>query len=123
MLHLLRRQFALLASAAVTHAMLPASALAQQTNPTWNGLKLGSTTFGNNTFLPISTIHNLVKNDVYVCPIDGTPGGNQSPELCWTGALPNTHAFVVVAYDVTAAVTHWGMYDISGHATGRRYRR
>lgn len=118
MLHLRSRHFALLASTGITFGMLAAGAAAQETNSARSDLHLGSTTFANNTFLPISTIHNLVVNNVNVCSIDGSQGGNQSPELFWTGAPPNTRTFAVVVYDVTAAFTHWGMYNISGRSTG-----
>lgn len=53
-----------------------------------------------------------------VCSIDGSPGGNQSPELSWTGIPAGTASFVVTAYDTTAAFTHWGMYNVSALATG-----
>ena len=76
-----------------------------------------SSTFANNTILPISTIHNMIVNNVNVCSIDGSPGGNESPELSWSGAPRGTQTFVVIAYDVTAAFTHWGMYNISGTMT------
>jgi len=79
---------------------------------------LSSTTFENNATMPLSTINNIVANGVDACSADGSPGGNQSPELSWTRAKPGTRSFVVVAYDVTAAFTHWGMYNISPQATG-----
>lgn len=117
MLRLPRRHFALPAGAGIMFWILAASALAQS-DPSRSGMQLGSTAFANNTFMPISTIHNTVVNNVNTCSIDGSPGGNQSPELFWTGAPHATRTFVVVAYDVTAAFTHWGMYNIAGHATG-----
>jgi Raf kinase inhibitor-like YbhB/YbcL family protein len=80
--------------------------------------KLTSSTFANDTTLPISTIHNMIVNNVNVCSIDGSPGGNQSPELSWSGAPRGTQTFVMVVYDVTAGFTHWGMYNIAGSATG-----
>ena len=55
--------------------MLAIGAPPRETHPTGTGLQLGSTTFANNTFMPISTIHNLVMNNVNVCSIDGSPGG------------------------------------------------
>jgi Raf kinase inhibitor-like YbhB/YbcL family protein len=55
---------------------------------------------------------------VNTCSVNGAPGGNQSPELSWTGAPRNTRTFVVVAYDETAAFTHWGMYNIPGNLPG-----
>jgi Raf kinase inhibitor-like YbhB/YbcL family protein len=116
-LNLLRRHFALLAFAGITLGMLAASALAQEAKPTRGGLQLTSTTFANNSLMPITTIHNMVVNNVNVCSIDGSPGGNQSPALSWSGAPRDTRTFVVVAYDVTAAFTHWGMYNIAGNAT------
>jgi Raf kinase inhibitor-like YbhB/YbcL family protein len=44
-------------------------------------------------------------------------GGNRSPELSWTDAPRHTLSFIVVAYDVTASFTHWGMYDIAPATT------
>jgi Raf kinase inhibitor-like YbhB/YbcL family protein len=84
----------------------------------WGHFKLSSSTFENNTTLPLSMLSNITVNSVNACSIDGAPGGNQSPELSWTRANPFTRSFVVVAYDVTAAFTHWGMYNISAKATG-----
>ena len=80
--------------------------------------RLTSTTFENSTTLPISAIDNIVVNGSNVCSVDGSPGGNQSPELSWTNASPRTVSFVVVAYDTTASFTHWGMYNISPKASG-----
>jgi Raf kinase inhibitor-like YbhB/YbcL family protein len=83
-----------------------------------NNFELSSTTFKNNTTLPLSMINNITVNNVNSCSANGSPGGNQSPELSWTRATPRTRSFAVVLYDVTAAFTHWGMYNISPHATG-----
>jgi Raf kinase inhibitor-like YbhB/YbcL family protein len=69
-----------------------------------------STTFSNGGTLPLITVWNQ-------CSFYAG-GGNQSPELSWTHAPGNTRSFVVVAYDPTASFTHWGMYNISPHATG-----
>ena len=80
--------------------------------------RLSSTTFQNGTVLPISMIFNLVQNGSNVCSFDGSLGGNQSPELSWTHASRATRSFVVIAYDTTAAFTHWGIYNISRTATG-----
>lgn len=80
--------------------------------------QLRSTTFVNGATLPISMIHNIVIDGVNVCSIDGSPGGNESPELSWTGVKHHPKTFAVVMYDVTAAFTHWGMYNIPGTATG-----
>jgi Raf kinase inhibitor-like YbhB/YbcL family protein len=80
--------------------------------------QLSSTTFENGATLPLSTLSNITVNNVNACSVNGSPGGNQSPELSWTRANPRTRSFAVVAYDVTAAFTHWGMYNISSQATG-----
>jgi Raf kinase inhibitor-like YbhB/YbcL family protein len=80
--------------------------------------RLSSTTFRNNTVLPISMIYNLVRNGANVCSFNGSVGGNTSPELSWENAPYRTRSFVVIAYDSTAAFTHWGIYNISGKATG-----
>jgi len=78
-----------------------------------------STTFENNSTLPIVMIHNIiVPGGSNGCSINGATGGNESPELSWTNVPRDTRSFVVIAYDVTAAFTHWGMYNISGDATG-----
>jgi Raf kinase inhibitor-like YbhB/YbcL family protein len=114
----LKRRFGLLASAALTIGMLAANALGQDTNTPSSGFRLSSTTFANNQFLPISAIHTIVMNGVNVCSINGASGGNQSPELSWTGAPLATRTFVVALYDVTAAFTHWGMYNITGDLGG-----
>jgi Raf kinase inhibitor-like YbhB/YbcL family protein len=83
-----------------------------------NEFRVSSQTFKNDKILPISTIHNIVANNVNVCSVDGAPGGNESPELSWTGAPRNTRSFAVVAFDVTASFTHWGMYNIPGSVPG-----
>jgi Raf kinase inhibitor-like YbhB/YbcL family protein len=80
--------------------------------------QLSSSTFDNNTFLPISAIFNITNNGRNVCSIDGSPGGNKSPALSWTRPRRNTRSFVVILYDETASFTHWGMYNISRSATG-----
>ena len=80
--------------------------------------QLSSTTFANHATLPISMINNIIVNGSNSCSIDGSPGGNQSPELSWTNAPAGTASFVVTTYDTTAAFTHWGMYNISPTATG-----
>jgi len=77
-----------------------------------------SSEFQNQTTLPISMINNIPYNGVNACSIDGSPGGDESPDLEWTNVPAGTQSFVVVLYDVTAAFTHWGMYNISGTATG-----
>jgi Raf kinase inhibitor-like YbhB/YbcL family protein len=76
-----------------------------------------STTFQNGQRLPQVMIENIIQNGVNICTPDGSPGGNQSPELSWTGAKPGTASFAVVLYDVTAAFTHWGMYNISAQTS------
>jgi len=77
--------------------------------------QLRSDTFQNNTTLPISAINNITVNGVNACSIDGSPGGDESPELSWSRAPFGTQSFVVIAYDVTAAFTHWGMYNIPSY--------
>ena len=80
--------------------------------------QVSSTTFSNGATLPLSMINNIIVSGSNSCSIDGSPGGNQSPELSWTNAPKHTATFVVTAYDTTAAFTHWGMYNISATATG-----
>jgi len=83
-----------------------------------NAFQMSSTTFASETTLPISMIDNIVVNGSNACSIDGITGGDQSPELSWTNVPAHTASFVVIAYDTTAAFTHWGMYNISPTATG-----
>jgi len=77
-----------------------------------------STTFVDGATLPLSTINNILVNGSNSCSLNGSPGGNESPELSWTTAPTGTASFVVTTYDTTAAFTHWGMYNISPAATG-----
>ncbi|MBV8067840.1 MAG: YbhB/YbcL family Raf kinase inhibitor-like protein [Candidatus Eremiobacteraeota bacterium] len=62
-----------------------------------------SATFKNNHFVPASMVYNRA----------GCSGGNESPELSWTGAPKKTKSFAVLTLDTTAIFWHWGMYDIS----------
>lgn len=72
-------------------------------------LRITSATFSDGGTIPLSMVFNN-------CP--AYPGGaNQSPQLSWTGAPNRTRSFVVVAYDVTASFTHWGMYNIAASTT------
>lgn len=98
-------------------AVLARPASAQKQSQTGR-FQLTSSTFANRSTLPISTINNIVQNGKNICSIDGSAGGNQSPELSWTNAPARTQSFVVVTYDVTAAFTHWGMYNIAATANG-----
>lgn len=84
----------------------------------WEGgqFKVSSKTFANDTTLPISAINQIPgTNNLNTCSIDGSKGGNESPQLSWTGAPRGTKSFVVTVFDVTASFTHWGMYNISGN--------
>ena len=107
-----KRRFAYVYGAIIAVSLLPANATAQ--NGILGGFQLASTTFANGQVLPISAINNIISNGTNVCSINGAPGGDQSPELSWTGAPAGTRSFVVTLYDVTASFTHWGMYNISG---------
>jgi len=83
----------------------------------WQGdqhppFRVSSTTFENNTTLPISAINNIQSEGSNVCSIDGSAGGDESPELSWTNVPRRTKSFVVIAFDTVAGVTHWGMYNI-----------
>ncbi len=99
------------AGIAVAFGMLVATASAQQS------FQLHSTTFSNDSVLPISTILNNQVSGVNTCTASGAAGYDESPELYWTGVPKGTRSFVVVLYDVTASFTHWGMYNIGGNVT------
>ncbi len=81
--------------------MLVATASAQQS------FQLHSTTFSNDSVLPISTILNNQVNGVNTCTASGAAGYDESPELSWTGVPKGTRSFVVVLYDVTASFTFY----------------
>jgi len=97
---------------------LSLSAAAQSSGAGANSFQLSSTTFANDTTLPLSMINNDIVNGSNACSLNGSAGGNQSPELSWSNAPQRTASFVVTVYDTTAAFTHWGMYNISPTATG-----
>jgi Raf kinase inhibitor-like YbhB/YbcL family protein len=68
-----------------------------------------STTFSDGGTLPLRTVYDQ-------CSF--YPGGsNRSPELSWTNTPRHTVSLIVVAYDVTASFTHWGMYNIAPTTT------
>lgn len=81
--------------------------------------QLHSKTFRDNATFPLSMIATFPSSPggPNSCTLNGSPGGNQSPELSWTGAPQGTQSFVVIMYDVTASFTHWGMYNISSRTT------
>ena len=83
--------------------------------------RVSSSTFQNKGTLPLSMIFNIPSSanpNLNSCTVDGSPGGDQSPELSWAGVPEGTRSFVVILFDVTASFTHWGMYNISPKATG-----
>jgi Raf kinase inhibitor-like YbhB/YbcL family protein len=82
-----------------------------------NQFSLRSSTFKNNQTMPLSTIYNYQYNGTNICSIDGSPGGDESPELSWSNAPRGTRTFAVTTFDVTAGVVHWGMYNISTETT------
>lgn len=101
---------------ALSLALLAAAQVTTKTGT--SQFQVTSTTFMNNQTLPLSAINNIVMNGINVCSLDGSTGGNQSPELSWTNVPQGTKSFVVVLFDTTASFTHWGMYNISASATG-----
>ena len=62
-------------------------------------------------------INNIQTNGVNACTPNGNAGGNQSPELSWTPGKHSTKSYVIIMYDVTAAFTRWGLYNISPQTT------
>jgi Raf kinase inhibitor-like YbhB/YbcL family protein len=72
--------------------------------------RVTSTTFQNEGPIPATMVFNGTLGSVCI-------GGNMSPELSWTPALPWTKSYAVVTYDVTANFTHWGIYNIPPDVT------
>jgi Raf kinase inhibitor-like YbhB/YbcL family protein len=83
----------------------------QQANDWQHQFRLSSTTFTNGGQLPLS----MILGSNYCAYVSG--GSDESPQLTWTHAPWGTSSFVVTMYDVTAAFTHWGMYNISAMTT------
>lgn len=103
------KRIGLVVGVAFALGILAASAPAQES------FQLHSTTFSNDSTLPLSTILNNQVNGVNTCTANGAAGYDESPQLFWTGAPRGTQSFVVVLYDVTASFTHWGMYNIAAN--------
>src|ERR1700758_75263 len=101
---------------AVLGVMLSLSAAANSQDH--RRFEVRSATFENDTTLPLSTIDNILVNGSNVCSLDGSVGGNQSPQLSWANAPADTRSFAVVLFDTTASFAHWGIYNIAGDATG-----
>lgn len=84
---------------------------AQITSADWlHPFRVTSSTFENDAEAPQSMVYNGVLGNT-------CSGANQSPELSWTRAIPLTRSYAVVAFDVTASFTHWGIYNIPPSTT------
>ena len=66
---------------------------------------VSSATFKNNQFVPATMVYDHKGS--------GCSGGNQSPQLSWSGVPKGTKSFAVLTLDTTAIFWHWGMYNIS----------
>lgn len=104
--------------ACVSTVSLCAVAAAQGGQPPGD-FQLASTEFSNGEILPVSALFNypVSPGGPNACSNNGAAGGDLSPELHWSHAPRGTRSFVVMVYDETAAVVHWGMYNISGTTT------
>jgi Raf kinase inhibitor-like YbhB/YbcL family protein len=81
-------------------------------------MTLRSATFEDGGTLPLSMINNMPNaNGQNTCTASGAAGGNESPQLSWKHAPPDTRSFVVILYDITAQFTHWMMYNIPADTT------
>ena len=76
------------------------------------GFAVTSATFTQGGTLPLSMVDQLPTTGANTCTADGSAGGNTSPDLTWTAAPSGAVSFAVVAFDVTASFTHWGIYNI-----------
>jgi Raf kinase inhibitor-like YbhB/YbcL family protein len=104
------KKYAVCLAFALALVLASLTAVAQQggADSDWqHKFQVSSTTFTNGGDLPLSMILGS-NNCSYV-----SGGGDQSPEVSWKHAPFGTQSFVVTLYDVTAAFTHWGMYNIS----------
>ena len=79
--------------------------------------RVKSATFKQGAALPISMADNFLVNGLNVCTVDGSTGGNLSPELTWENAPRGTRSFAIVLFDETASFTHWGIFNISASTT------
>jgi Raf kinase inhibitor-like YbhB/YbcL family protein len=112
------KRIGLFTLAGLLFGLCTASAQAQFLPDFPSNFQLHSTDFVNGGVIPLSAVLNNQSNGVNTCTANGAAGGDQSPQLTWTGAPWGTESYVVVLYDVTAAFTHWGIYNIKGSATG-----
>jgi Raf kinase inhibitor-like YbhB/YbcL family protein len=103
--------------------VIPAAAigLTAGTASAWDDdhhMTLRSATFVDGGTLPLSMVSDIPNaNGQNSCTASGAAGANQSPQLTWKHAPPETRSFVVIAYDVTAQFTHWMMYNIPADTT------
>jgi hypothetical protein len=79
--------------------------------------RVKSATFKQGAALPTSMADNFLVNGLNVCTVDGSAGGNLSPELTWENAPRGTRSFAIVLFDETASFTHWGIFNISANTT------
>ena len=98
-------------SAATSGALLSGWLTIPSASEDWSQqFRVTSTTYENEQTVPASMVFNGVLGSSCI-------GGNMSPELKWTKARPWTQSYAVVAYDVTANFTHWGIYNIPPDVT------
>ena len=93
---------------------IAASSTAAFADPFPNPFTVSSPTFAAGKTIPTIMLNDYEPSGSNLCSVNGATGGNQSPALNLSGVPAGTRSFVVVAYDVTAAFTHWGMYNIPG---------
>jgi Raf kinase inhibitor-like YbhB/YbcL family protein len=106
---MMRRDFALLTALFA----IAGGGLASADDEAHHAMTLHSATFVDGGTLPLSMINTIPDaTGQNTCTASGAPGGNESPQLTWRHAPPDTRSFVIIAYDVTAQFTHWQMYNI-----------
>jgi Raf kinase inhibitor-like YbhB/YbcL family protein len=81
--------------------------MAQTAGTDATGFTITSTTFKSDSKIP-RIMRGFAKPQCY--------GGDQSPELSWTGSPVGTKSFAVVLFDVTANYGHWGIYNLASNA-------
>lgn len=110
---ILIREWTILLSVVAAIVLSPAEVTRAADSDSNLHLQISSRTFHDGGTLPDRMANSiLTETGVNICTLDGKAGGNESPQLSWSNAPPETSSIAIVMYDETAGYTHWGIYDI-----------